>query len=124
MREFDQENVGDIEVDLAEKRWQESDTRMLSSLAQEWETVKECPTLEEEDEDEKVRDDERRDASDDDENIPVDGRKLCDGSIAHLEVGEQRDGLMSEAETQLKQNDDRAKRALQKLNDNVGHPRV
>ena len=67
----------------------------------------------EEDENEKERDDERRDASDDGENIPVDGGKLRDGSMAHLEVGEQRDGLVPEPENQFKQDDDRAKRVLQ-----------
>ena len=52
VRELEQEDVCDMEVDLAEVRWQESDTEMLNVFAQDLETAVEClPAEEDENED-------------------------------------------------------------------------
>ena len=42
MRELKQQDVCDIEVDLAEVMWQEADASLWSTLAHELETVVEC----------------------------------------------------------------------------------
>ena len=51
MRELNQEDMCDMEVNLAEVRWQESDAKVFNALAQELETVALCLPVEEEDED-------------------------------------------------------------------------
>ena len=83
MRVLEQEDVRDIDVDLTEGRCQESGTKVPNSLAQELGTVVERLSIEEEDEDEKVRYDEQRDASDDEKHMPADSGKLRDGPMAH-----------------------------------------
>ena len=42
VRELEQEDVCDMEVGLAEVRWQESDTEVLNAFAQDLETPVEC----------------------------------------------------------------------------------
>ena len=49
MREIQQQNVCDMEVDLAEVSWQESDAFVWNTLAHELETVVECLPAEEDD---------------------------------------------------------------------------
>ena len=61
-----------MEVDLAEVRWQESDTEVLNAFAQDFETAAEClPAEEDEDEDVNMREDEHRDGSDVEEQAPM-----------------------------------------------------
>ena len=61
-----------MEVDLAEVRWQESDTEVLNAFAQDLETAAEClPAEEDEDEDVNMREDEHRDGSDVEEQAPM-----------------------------------------------------
>ena len=58
VRELEQEDVCDMEVDLAEVRWQQSDIEMLNVFAQDLETAVEClPAEEDEDEDVNMRGD-------------------------------------------------------------------
>ena len=65
VRELEQEDVCDMEVDLAEVRWQESDTEVLNAFAQDLETAVECLLAEEdEDKDVNMRGDEHHDGSD------------------------------------------------------------
>ena len=47
VREFDQKDVCDMEVDLAEVRWQESDTEVLNAFPQDLGTAVECLPAEE-----------------------------------------------------------------------------
>ena len=64
VRELEQEDACDMEVDLAELRWQGSDTEVLNAFAQDLETAAEClPAEEDEDEDANMRDHEHRDGS-------------------------------------------------------------
>ena len=121
----EQEDVCDMEVDLAEVRRQESDAKVWNALAQELETVAEClPVEEEEDEYVNMRDDDRRDESDGEEQVPMEEGERRDGSMAHMEDGEQRDGSVPEREVHSKQDVERVKRALRKLHAILGHPRV
>ena len=55
VRELEHEDVCDMEVDLAEVRWQESDIEMLNVFAHDLETAVECLPAEE-DEDVNMRD--------------------------------------------------------------------
>ena len=65
VRELEQEDVCDLEVDLAEVRWQESDVEMLNVFAQDLATAVECLLAEEdEEEDVNVRGDEHHDGAD------------------------------------------------------------
>ena len=65
VRELEQEDVCDMEVYLAEVRWQESDTEVLNAFAQDLETAVGClPAVQDEDEDVNMRDHEHRDGSD------------------------------------------------------------
>ena len=64
MRKLEQEDVCDMEVDLAEVRWQDSDIEMLNVFAEDLETAVVClPAEEDEDEDVNMRDDEHHDGS-------------------------------------------------------------
>ena len=64
VRELEQKDVCDM-VDLAEVSWQESDAKELNTRAQELETVAECLPVDEEEGDVNMRDDDRRNESDD-----------------------------------------------------------
>ena len=73
VRELEQEDVCDMEIDLAEVRWQESDIELLNVFAQDLETAVEClPVEEDEDEDVSMRGDEHHDGSDVEEQVPMD----------------------------------------------------
>ena len=109
MRELKQQDVCDIEVDLAEVMWQEADASLWSTLAHELETVVECLPAEEEGvEDIDMPSDESRDESEGGEQAP-------------MEDEEQRDGSVAEQEGYSKQDLERAKKALTKLHTNLGH---
>ena len=72
VRELEQEDVCDMEVDLAEVRWQESDVQMLNVFAQDLETAVEClPAEEDEEEDVNMRGDEHHGGSDVEEQVPM-----------------------------------------------------
>ena len=102
----------DMEVDLAEVRWQESDVEMLNVFAQDPETAVEClPVEEDEDEDVNVRGDEHHDGSDVEEQVP-------------MEEGGEQDEAAPEREDHSRHDVERVKRALRKLHTNLGHPRV
>ena len=49
MHQLEQQDVCDLEVDLAEVMWQESDASVWNTLAHELETVIECLPAEEDD---------------------------------------------------------------------------
>ena len=98
MRELKQQDVCDMEVDLAEVMWQEPDAKIWNTLAHELETVAECPPAEEKgEEDVNLRNDDRRDVSDGEEQ-------------ALLEDDEQRDTPVPEQEAQSKQDLEREER--------------
>ena len=87
VRQLEQEDVCDMEVDLTEGRWQESDTEVLNAFAQELETAAEClPAEEGEDEDVNMRDDEHRDESDVEEQAPMEEGGEHDGAAPEGEV--------------------------------------
>ena len=72
VRELEQEDVCDMEVDLAEVRWQELDIEMLNVFAQDLETAAEClPAEGDEDEDVNMRGYEHHDGSDVEEQVPM-----------------------------------------------------
>ena len=107
MREIQQEDVCDMEVDLAEVMWQESDAIVWNTLAHELETVIECLPAEEDDvEDIVMPGDELRDGSEGEEQEPI-------------EDGEQRDGSVAEHAGQSKRDLERVKKALMKLHVNL-----
>ena len=90
VRELEQEDISDMEVDLAEVRWQESDNEVLNAFAQDLETTLEClPAEEDEDADVDMRDDEHRDGSDVEEQAP-------------MEEGEEHDEVAPEGGSSLK----------------------
>ena len=65
MRGLEKQDVCDMEVDLAEVMWKESDAKIRNPLAHELETVSECPPAEEGgEEDVNMRNDDRRDEAD------------------------------------------------------------
>ena len=112
VRELDQEDLCDMEVDLAEVRWQESDIEMLNVSAQDLETAVEClPAEEDEDEDVNVRGGEHHDGSDVEEQVP-------------MEEGGEHDEAAPEGEVHSRHDVERVKRALRKLHTNLGHPGV
>ena len=112
MRELKQQDVCDMEVDLAELMWQESDASLWNTLAHELETVVECLPAEEEGvEDIDMPSDERRDESEGEGQAP-------------MEDEEQRGGSVAEQEGHSKQDLERVKKALIKLHSNLGHPGV
>ena len=112
MRELKQQDVCDMEVDLAEVMWQESDASLWNTLAHELETVVEClPAEEEGAEDIDMPSDERRDESEGEGQSP-------------MEDQEQRDGSVADQESHSKQDLERVKKALIKLHTNLGHPGV
>ena len=112
VRELEQEDVRDMEVDLAEVRWQESNIEMLNVFAQDLETAVEClPAEEDEDEDVNMRDDEHHDGSDVEEQVS-------------MEEGGEHDEAAPEGEVPSRHDIERAKRALRKLHTNLGHPGV
>ena len=101
-----------MEVDLAEVRWQESDSEVLNAFAQDLETAVEClPPDEDEDEDVNMRDDEHRDGSDVEEQAP-------------MEESGEHDEAAPEGEVHARHDVERVKRALRKLHTNLGHPGV
>ena len=109
MRELKQQDVCDMEVDLAEVMWQEADASLWSTLAHE---VVEClPGEEEGVEDIDMASGERRDESEGEGQAP-------------MEDEEQRDGSVAEQEVHSKQDLERVKKALTKLHTNLGHPGV
>ena len=110
MRELKQQDVCDIEVDLAEVMWQEADTSIWSTLAHELETVVECLPAEEGVEDMDMPSDER-DESEGEGHAPMEDEEQCYGSVAEQKV-------------HSKQNLERVKKALTKLHTNLGHPGV
>ena len=72
MRELKQQDVCDMEVDLAEVMWQESDASLWSTLARELVTVVEClPAKEEGAEETDMPSDERRDESEGQGQAPM-----------------------------------------------------
>ena len=110
VRELEQKDVCDMEVDLAEVRWQESDVEMLNVFAQDLETAVEClPAEEDEDEDVNMRGDEHHDGSDVEEQVP-------------MEEGGEHDEAAPEGEVHSRHDVERVKRALRKLHTNLGHP--
>ena len=112
MRELKQQDVCDVEVDLAEVTWQEADASLWSTLAHELETVVECHPAEEEGvEDIDIPSDERRDESE------------SEGQ-ATMEDEAQRVGSVAEQEGHAKQDLERVKKALTKRHTNLGHPGV
>ena len=108
MREIQQQDACDMEVDLAEEMWQESDAIVWSTLAHELETVVECPSAQE----------------DDVEDIEMPGGALCDGSEGEeqepMTDGEQRDGSVAEHAGHSKRDLERVKKALMRLHVNLG----
>ena len=84
MREIQQQDVYDMEVDLAEKMWQEADATVWNTLAMNWKQRIECVLTEE----------------DDFKDIEMPGDELRDGSEVveqePMEDGEQRDGSVTE----------------------------
>ena len=95
-----------------EVRWQESGAEVLNAFAQDLETAVEClPAEEDEDEDVNMRDDEHRDGSDVEEQVP-------------MEEGGEHDETAAEREVHSRQDVERVKRALPKLHTNLGHPGV
>ena len=111
VRELEQEDVCDMEVDLAEVRWQESDTEVLNAFAQDLETAVECLPAEEDEEDVNMRDDEHRDGCDVEEQAP-------------MEEGGDHDEAVPEGQVHSRHDVERVKRALRKLHTNLGHPGV
>ena len=82
MRELKQQDVYDMEVDLAEVMWQEADASLWSTLVHELETVVECLPAEEEGvEDIDMPSDERRDESEGEGQAPREDKER-DGSVA------------------------------------------
>ena len=112
MLDLEQQDVCNMQADLAEVTWQESDAAVWNTLAHELETVIDCLPAEEEDvEDTEMPSDERRDESESEEQAP-------------MEDEEQRDGSVAEHEGHSKQDQERVKKALIKLHTNLGHPGV
>ena len=112
MREIQQQDVCDMEVDLAEVMWRELHATVWNTLAHELETVVEClPAVE-----------------DDVEDMEMPGHELRDGSEVEeqepMEDGEQRDGSVAEHAGHSKRDLERVKKALVKLHVNLGHPGV
>ena len=122
MRELEQEDVCDMEVNLAEVRWQESDAKVFNALAQELETVALCLPVDEEDEDMNMRDDDRRDGYGGEEQVPLEDGEQRDGWMANMEDGEQRYGSVPEREVHSRQDVERVKRALRNLLTKLRHP--
>ena len=107
VRELQQEDVCDMEVDLAEVRWQESDIEMLNAFAQDLETAVEClPSEEDEDVDVNMRDDEHHEEQ------------------VQMEEGGEHDEAAPEGKVHSRHDVGRVKRALRKLHINLGHPGV
>ena len=112
VRELEQEDVCDMEVDLAKVRWQESDIEMLNVFAQDLETAVEClPAEEDEDEDVIMRDDEHHGGSDVEEQVP-------------MKEGGEHDEAAPEGEVHSRHDVERVTRALRKFHTNLGHPGV
>ena len=112
MREIQQQDVCDMEVDLAEVMWQESNAIVSNTLAHELETVVECLPAEEDDaEDTEMPGDELRDGSEGEEQEPT-------------EDGEQRDGSVAEHARHSKRDLERVKKALMKRHVTLGRPTV
>ena len=111
-RELEQEDVCDMDFDLAEVRWQESDVEMLNVFAQDLETAVEClPAREVGDEDVNMRGDEHDDGSDVEEQVP-------------MEEGGEHDEAAPEGEVHSRHDVERVKRALRRLHTNLGHQGV
>ena len=102
----------DMEVDLAEVRWQESDVEMLNVFARDLETAVEClPAEEDEDEDVSMGGDEHHVGSDFEEAVP-------------MEEGGEHDEAAPEGEVHSRRDVERVKRALRKLHTNFGYQGV
>ena len=102
VRELEQENVCDMEVDLAEVRWQESDIEMLNVFAQDLQTAAEClPAEEDEDEDVNMRGDERHDGSDVEEQVPMEEGGEHDEAAPQGEVHSTSQKSIAKASHQL-----------------------
>ena len=83
IKELKQQDLCDMEVDLAEVMWQEADASLWSTLAHELETVSEClPAKEEEGEDAEMPSDDRRNESEGERQAPMEDEKQRDGSVA------------------------------------------
>ena len=111
VRELEQEDVCDMEVDLAEVRWQESDIEMLNVFAQDLETARVSAAEEDKDEDVNMRGNEHHNGSDVEEQVP-------------MEEGGEHDEAAPEGEVHSRHDVERAKRSLRKLHTNSGHPGV
>ena len=106
VRELEQEDVCDMEANLAEVRWQDSEIEMLNVFTQDLETAVEClPAEEDEDEDVNMRNDEHHDGSDVEEQVP-------------MEEGGEHDEAAPEGEVHSRHDGERVKRALRKLHTN------
>ena len=109
VRELEQEDVCDMEVDLAEVRWQESDIEMLNVFAQDLETAVECLPAEE-DEDVNMRDGEHHVGSDVEEQVP-------------MEEGGEHDEAAPEGEVHSRHDVERVKKSVVKASHQIGTSR-
>ena len=92
MQKLKQQDVCDMEVDLAEVMWQESDATIWNTLAHELETLTECLPAEKDDvEDIEMPGDELRDESEFEEQAPMEDEEQRDGSVAEHEGHSKQD---------------------------------